>query len=181
VTRTGGPDGHRDIVVQGLYRRATTGSVWLAGIGARCALGRAGRRAIKREGDGATPIGRWLILEVLYRADRVRRPRTPLPVRALRPGDGWCDAVGDRNYNRAIRHPYPASAEAMWRADHLYDIVAVLSHNTRPRIQGAGSAIFMHLAGPGFAPTAGCVALEAAALRRMLAAATRGTCVRVLA
>jgi hypothetical protein len=90
---------------------------------------RAGCRARKREGDAATPIGRWRLRAVFYRADRLPRPRTGLPVRALRPLDGWCDAVGDRNYNRWVRHPYPASAEKLWRSDSLYDLIVILDHN----------------------------------------------------
>lgn len=74
--------------------------------------------------------------------------------------DGWCDEAGDRNYNRPVRLPYPASHEAMRRTDNLYDVVVVLSHNQRPRSQGRGSAIFLHLADPEGKPTAGCVALS---------------------
>lgn len=112
-------------------------------------------------------------MTVLYRADRIQRPRTALPVRAMGRRDGWCDAPSDRNYNRPVRLPYRASAEEMWRSDGLYDIVVVLDHNTRPRIRNAGSAIFMHVARPGFEPTAGCVALNRAALLHVLARSPR--------
>ena len=135
----------------------------------RCALGKSGLTAIKREGDGATPAGRWGLVEVRWRADRAPRPRTALPVRAISPQDGWCDAPGDRNYNRQVRHPYPASAERLWREDNLYDVVIVLAYNLRPRAIGRGSAIFMHLARPGYAPTEGCIALNAAHMRLLLA------------
>lgn len=144
-----------------------------------CVIGRSGRAARKREGDGATPIGCFRMLEVLYRADRIRRPATGLPVRALRQHDGWCDAAGDRNYNRPVRHPYPASAEHLWRDDHLYDIVVVLDCNIRPRVQGRGSAIFMHLARTDRVPTAGCIALSPRDLRLLLARAWPGATVRV--
>jgi L,D-peptidoglycan transpeptidase YkuD (ErfK/YbiS/YcfS/YnhG family) len=86
----------------------------------------------------------------------------------LRPTDGWCDAVGDRNYNRWVKHPYPASAERLWREDGLYDVVIVLSFNVVPRIQGRGSAIFIHCARPGYPPTAGCIALACAQLLRLV-------------
>jgi L,D-peptidoglycan transpeptidase YkuD (ErfK/YbiS/YcfS/YnhG family) len=105
---------------------------------------------------------------VLYRRDRVRRPRTQLPARAIRPHDGWCDASADRNYNRPVRHPYPTSAERLWRADALYDVVVVLGYNDYPRLRGRGSAIFMHVARPGYAPTEGCVALSRPHLLRLL-------------
>ena len=92
-------------------------------------------------------------------------------MRAIRPRDGWCDAPADRNYNRPVRHPYPASAERLWRADGLYDVVVVLGYNDRPRVRGRGSAIFMHVARPGYAPTEGCIALARPHLLRVLDAA----------
>lgn len=120
---------------------------------------------MKREGDGATPVGSFALRQIRFRRDRVVPPRTGgLSTRALRPDDGWCDSAVDRNYNRHVRHPYPASAERMWREDGLYDFVVVTGHNERPRSRGRGSAIFMHVASGrarhGFKPTEGCVALE---------------------
>jgi L,D-peptidoglycan transpeptidase YkuD (ErfK/YbiS/YcfS/YnhG family) len=154
--------------VSSLSAVSTRGIVRLGGLAWPCALGRSGRRTRKREGDGATPVGCWGVARVLYRADRIRRPRTRLPVRPIRPDDGWCDDPADRNYNRPVRHPYPASAERLWRADHLYDVVIVLMHNTRPRVRGSGSAVFMHMARPGYAPTEGCVALCPGHLKQLL-------------
>jgi L,D-peptidoglycan transpeptidase YkuD (ErfK/YbiS/YcfS/YnhG family) len=109
-----------------------------------------------------------VVRRIYYRPDRVSRPRAYCPVLASRPTDGWCDAVGDRNYNRWVKHPYPASAERLWREDDLYDVVIVLSFNEVPRIQGLGSAIFIHCARPGYPPTAGCIALARAQLLRLL-------------
>jgi L,D-peptidoglycan transpeptidase YkuD (ErfK/YbiS/YcfS/YnhG family) len=145
----------------------------------RCALGRAGRRALKREGDGATPIGVWPMREVFYRPDRVARPATRLPVSPIRRHDGWCDDPRDRNYNRPVALPYPTGHEVLWRDDHLYDLVVVLGYNDIPRIRGRGSAIFMHLAASGFTPTEGCIALREGDLRELLALAGPGAAVRV--
>lgn len=134
-----------------------------------CALGRCGIRAVKREGDGASPRGVFRLRGGYFRPDRFSvRPASPLPLRAIRPDDGWCDAAGDRRYNRPIRLPSPTSAEAMWRDDGLYDLVLDLDHNRGPIRPGAGSAIFMHVAREGFKPTEGCVALRPADLRRLL-------------
>jgi L,D-peptidoglycan transpeptidase YkuD (ErfK/YbiS/YcfS/YnhG family) len=118
-------------------------------------------------------------MAVLYRPDRGRRPPTRLPVRPIRRADGWCDAPTDRNYNRSVRHPYPASAERLWREDGLYDLVVLLSHNARPRVRGAGSAVFMHLARPGYRPTEGCIALSRAHLLRLLQRLGVGAQIRV--
>lgn len=144
-----------------------------------CSLGRGGIIATKREGDGGTPRGVWRIGEVWFRPDRIRRPRTALPVRPIKSGDGWCDASADRNYNRFVRLPYPASAEKMWRGDRLYDLVVVVEYNRRPRARGRGSAIFMHVARPGFTPTEGCVALRLPDLLRLLARLGPGTRIRI--
>ena len=105
--------------------------------------------------------------------------RTALPLRSIGVLDGWCDDPLDRNYNRRVRHPYPASAERLWRSDHLYDLVVVLGYNDRPRVAGRGSAIFMHVAGPGYAPTAGCIALRLPDLKRLLEEVPRGAVVTI--
>jgi L,D-peptidoglycan transpeptidase YkuD (ErfK/YbiS/YcfS/YnhG family) len=157
---------------------ASRGKLGLGILNLPCALGRGGRRAAKREGDGTTPFDAMQVVRVLYRADRVRRPRTALPVRPIRDDDGWCDAPGDRNYNRPVRHPYPASAERLWREDELYDIVVVLDYNLRPRIRGRGSAIFMHVARPDYGPTEGCIALRREHLQLLLERLTPGSIIR---
>lgn len=171
----------RSLRVFSLSARSTRGVVALGGMRFACALGRAGLAARKREGDGATPAGRWDLRMVLYRADRVRRPQTRLPAKPIGTMDGWCDERVDRNYNRPVRHPCRASAERLWRDDALYDLLVVLGYNMRPRIKGRGSAIFMHLARPGYAPTEGCIALASPHLLRLLTRAAHGTQVHLRA
>jgi L,D-peptidoglycan transpeptidase YkuD (ErfK/YbiS/YcfS/YnhG family) len=131
------------------------------------ALGRAGIVALKREGDGGTPLGRFPVRQALYRADRMRRPQTRLPLRAIRDRDSWCEDPADRNYNRLVT--LSAGADALMRDDHLYDLVIVLGYNDRPRLKGKGSAIFVHLAREGFEPTRGCIALSRHDLMMLLA------------
>jgi L,D-peptidoglycan transpeptidase YkuD (ErfK/YbiS/YcfS/YnhG family) len=124
-----------------------------------CALGRSGVTTNKREGDGATPAGCFALREVRFRADRIGTIRTALPHRATTPKDGWCDDPDDPRYNRETRLPIDASAETLWRDDALYDVVVVIGYNDAPVQAGKGSAIFLHVAGPGLAATEGCVAL----------------------
>lgn len=147
----------------------------------RCALGRGGVRpaADKREGDGASPLGSWPLRRLLYRADRGGPPDTALPAQPIGPDDGWCDAPGDPAYNRPVRLPYPASAEHLWLEDHVYDLIVVLGHNDDPPVSGMGSAIFLHLARPDYAPTAGCVALARPDLEAVLARAAPGDLLRI--
>ena len=157
---------------------------WLTGPGlqTRCALGRNGTCApdVKREGDGASPIGVWPIRYVLYRPDRETRPDTALETVALAPDDGWCDALGDPAYNRPVKLPYPASAEALWREDHVYDLIVILGFNDDPVAPGMGSAIFWHLAREDFTPTEGCVAVSRDAMLAALKAAQPGDTLAIL-
>ena len=147
-----------------------TGGWLLAGpFAVPVALGRGGIRANKREGDGGTPRGTFRLRRLWWRADRMARPMTHLPVRRIRGDDGWCEDPRDRHYNQPIRLKPDHPGDRLKRADHLYDLIIELDHNTRPRIAGRGSAVFVHMARPGFAPTAGCVALKAGALRRLIA------------
>lgn len=133
------------------------------------ALGRSGVKANKREGDGATPRGVFRLKQLWWRADRLPRPSTFLPVRPIREGDAWSEDPADRRYNRPVRRTPGEPGDRLKRDDHLYDLIIEISHNDRPRIAGRGSAVFIHIARDGFQPTAGCVALDANALRRVLA------------
>ena len=133
------------------------------------ALGRGGIKANKREGDGATPRGTFRLKRLWWRATRHPRPATLLPVRRIAPDDGWCEDPADRHYNQRIKVPPQSKADRLTRQDNLYDFIVELDHNTRPRIAGHGSAVFIHVARPHFAPTAGCVALDIKSMRRLLA------------
>lgn len=144
-----------------------------------CALGRGGVSADKKEGDGATPSGRFPIRQIFYRADRVERPKTVIPLRAISPDDGWCDDPGDENYNRLVKLPHPAGHEKMWREDHLYDVAVVLGYNDNPPVPGKGSAIFMHVAGPDYGPTEGCVALALPDLLALIESLGESTEIRI--
>jgi L,D-peptidoglycan transpeptidase YkuD (ErfK/YbiS/YcfS/YnhG family) len=154
-------------------REPHRGFLRLGALNLKCALGRSGITYLKREGDGATPAGRLRLISLIVRPHRGLRPSTPLPCRIMRRNDGWCEDKRSGLYNRPIRLPSAAGHETMWRADHLYDIVGVLDWNLLPRVRGRGSAIFLHLARPGYRPTAGCIALKSRDLRVLLAKAGR--------
>lgn len=147
------------------------GRLSFGGLQFRCALGKGGARpeAEKREGDGATPLGRYPLRRVFYRADRLAAPRTRLPLQTLTPQDGWCDDPLDPAYNRFVRLPYAAGHEKLWREDAIYDVIVVLGHNDDPPVPGLGSAIFLHVARPDYSGTEGCVALALPDLLELLA------------
>lgn len=136
-------------------------------------IGRTGAIAAadKHEGDGKTPLGSWNILYGLYRADRVSKPAGGLQWTAITPEMGWCDAVGDANYNKPVPAGYPASHEVMQREDAAYDYVLVTDHNTPP-VDGLGSAVFIHLWRDGAECTAGCVALKKADMEAIVGEVT---------
>ena len=152
--------------------RVDTKSLELACFGETipCVIGKGGTisEALKREGDGASPLGSYRLMGALLRPNRVPAPATALPWRWLRPTDGWCDDPADPQYNRPVSHPWRSSAEQLWRDDHVYDVIVVLNHNMQPVVPGAGSAIFWHLSRPDRRPTEGCVAIERNAMLALL-------------
>ena len=153
------------------------------GLSLRCALGKGGvlPAAEKREGDGASPAGVWPVRRVWYRADKGPPPETGIPVIALRPEDGWCDAPGDARYNQWVPLPCPARHERLWREDGLYDLIVELGYNDDPPVTGKGSAIFLHVARPGYLPTEGCAALAEGDLRAVLKRLQGGSVIEIRA
>lgn len=151
---------------------------WGAGA-RRCAIGRGGIALKTAEGNGVTPIGTWPIRRVLYRADRLERPQTALPLTEIARNDGWCDAPNDSRYNTQVKLPYAASHELLWRKDRLYDVIAILGFNDDPVVSGKGSAIFLHMAREGYAPTEGCIALALPDLLEVVRIATPGSTIRI--
>ena len=152
-----GPDGKRH------FGRLTAGCHTI-----RCTFGRSGLKALKREGDGATPFGAFCLIQLKYRADRTSARGSLLSAVPLKKNSGWCDDPTSGLYNREIRLPFAARHEKLWRNDHLYDTIIVLNHNQKPTIRFFGSAIFFHLCKVNYAPTEGCIAISAGDMRRLI-------------
>jgi L,D-peptidoglycan transpeptidase YkuD (ErfK/YbiS/YcfS/YnhG family) len=165
-----------------IFTASAAGIFGYADVKVRCALGRTGVLPAleKREGDGASPIGRWPIRRVMWRADKLIAPITALPLSPVRQMDGWCDAAEDPRYNQPVTHPYPASAEHMWRDDDVYDVIVILGHNDNPVVAGMGSAIFLHVAQADYSTTQGCVALALPDLLAVLALAQVGDALEIV-
>jgi len=150
------------------------------GVAIPCAIGRSGAcpAGDKREGDGRTPLGLWPIRAVLFRQGAAGPPAgMALPWRWIRPDDGWSDGAGDPEYNRPVRHPHAFSAERLVREDGAYDVIVVLGYNDAPPVDGLGSAIFLHCTEGR--PTAGCVAINRAALLDLLVGLKPGDAVEI--
>jgi len=165
------------------FNAQSTGILRWPGGQARCALGRSGVTLahLKREGDGASPIGLWPMRQVFWRPDRLPRPETALPAEALHPQAGWCDDPASPLYNRPVQLPFAHSHEKLWREDHVYDLIVVLGYNDAPIAPGKGSAIFLHVAREDYAPTEGCVACALPDLLALLRAAKVGDVLEILA
>jgi hypothetical protein len=99
------------------------GTLVLGSMRHRAAFGRGGVRTHKQEGDGATPAGLLPLRRLLYRADRISRPRAAVPAMPLAPHDGWCDDPSHADYNRPVRLPHDGRHEALWRAPCWYKVV----------------------------------------------------------
>ena len=124
-----------------------------------CSVGWGGIRVNKREGDGATPAGRFSLRRVLFRQDRIVAIDSRLPVSGISKRDGWCTDPGDAAYNQQITLPRSGQHEELWRDDRLYDVIVVIGYNDAPVVPARGSAIFLHVARPGMSRTDGCVAV----------------------
>lgn len=152
---------------------------WFGNRTYRCAIGKGGFSQDKREGDGATPIGHWPLRECWYRPDRLSVPVTKLPRRLITQDDGWCDEPAHAQYNRHVKLPFSASHEKLWREEGVYDVIVPLGYNDAPIQPGMGSAIFLHVAQPDYAPTEGCVALALPDLLEVLAGCGEGDLLRI--
>jgi len=137
--------------------------------------------ADKREGDGASPVGRWPVRRVWFRPDKGLPPETGVPAIALRPEDGWSDDGREPAYNRLVPLPCHGSHERLWREDGIYDLIVELGYNDDPPVVGRGSAIFLHVARPDYASTEGCVALAQADLREVLKRLADGSVIEIRA
>ncbi|MDE1991540.1 MAG: hypothetical protein KGI75_03520 [Rhizobiaceae bacterium] len=178
--RAGGRRASSTIIVRPKPGKSTRALVQLGALTVPAAIGRSGRKVLKREGDGATPVAVMKLLYGFTRGDRIKSLPTPLPMRRIRKDMLWCDQPENANYNRLVKAPFRPSHEEMLRRDGLYDVCLVLDWNIRSRRRNGGSAIFFHLIKPGYEPTAGCIAVSLGDMRRLIRFFRRGTTVRVI-
>lgn len=157
-----------------------SGRLTFSGRAGPCALGAAGVRQAKSEGDNATPIGVFALRRIWYRKDLWETPISPLPIREISQKCGWSDDVNDPKYNQAIALPHSPSHEVLWRQDGLYNVFIELGYNDAPAIAGKGSAIFLHLQKNDFQPTRGCIAVDDTMMRHIIAKAGLQTTLEVM-
>ena len=146
----------------------------------QCAIGKSGTTEEKIEGDGCTPLGKYLIKEVFYRNDRVNLPNINFPTTAIESNFGWCDDINSNEYNKLIKFPFKESAERLFRSDNIYDIVCVLNYNLDPIVKNKGSAIFLHIARDDYSGTQGCVAISEKNLVLLLTMINKNTEINII-
>ena len=155
----------------------------------RCQIGNGGLKnaAKKIEGDNTTPIGKWNIESLYYRADRVAIPKykkkNVLKTNRITKHCAWCDDVRSLYYNKYINIKNFSllnfNYEKLWREDNAYDILIVTSHNVKPTIKNKGSAIFIHVSNKNYKPTKGCIAIKKNELIRLVSLIKKKTRVKI--
>ena len=134
----------------------------------RCALGKAGVKRKKMEGDNITPKGTFKINNIYYRSDHIKKISSKFKLIEIKKNMGWCDDPKSKQYNQLIRLPNKYKHEKLYRKDNIYDLILVLDYNIRPILKNKGSAIFIHVATKDYKKTAGCIALKKEHLIRLL-------------
>tara|TARA_A100001011_G_C14243525_1_gene814399 strand:+ start:577 stop:1068 length:492 start_codon:yes stop_codon:yes gene_type:complete len=134
----------------------------------KCAIGKRGILRRKKEGDNATPKGKFKIKSLYYRKDRVLNLKTRFKKNIIKKNMGWCDDTNSKFYNKLIKLPFNAKAEKLYLKRNIYDIVLTLDYNTNPIRKNKGSAIFIHIASKNYKPTKGCLAISKMNMRVLL-------------
>ena len=137
-----------------------TGILKFANYTIKCFLGKNGITSNKKEGDFKTPKGTFFLRHIMYRPDRIKKPKTNLPVHIIKKNHICCDNPKHPNYNKIFETKNLNLGETLWRKDILYDIVIVIGYNDNPVVKGRGSAIFLHLSKKNIVTTDGCIAIE---------------------
>ncbi|MTE17257.1 L,D-transpeptidase family protein [Nocardia aurantiaca] len=146
-----------------------TGTQWVRAIGPlRADIGAQG---IGSASESATrsPAGIWPLTEAFGIAPN---NGTRLPYHQVTPSDWWVSDTNSRYYNTHYTCapgtcPFNESAgEDLGEAGPAYGHAVVIDYNRSPVVPGAGSAYFLHV-GDGH-PTAGCIALPASDLDRVM-------------
>ena len=156
-----------------------SGSLEYKNLKFRCALGKAGVKKKKIEGDNITPRGIFKINKIYYRADKIKNIKTSIKKIKIKRDMGWCDDPKSNFYNKEIKLPTIFSHEKLYRKDSLYDLIVVLDYNMNPVIKNKGSAIFIHIANKSYKKTKGCVALKKKHLIRVISKVKKNTKIKI--
>jgi D-alanyl-D-alanine dipeptidase len=123
---------------------------------------------VKHEGDGKSPAGVFPLDTAFGFAPRDSMMALRLPYVQLQLGSDCVDDEQSSYYNTVVdRARVPRvdwnSAEHM-RQISVYRIGVIVGYNAAPPVRGRGSCIFLHIWSGPASVTAGCTAMDAAAL-----------------
>ena len=147
----------------------------------RCALGKNGIKKKIKEGDYITPKGKFKLIKIYYRQDKITKIKCSIKKIEIKKNMGWCDDPKSNFYNQQIKLPTKFSHEKLYRNDRIYDLLVVLNYNTKPIVKNKGSAIFIHIAKKNYKPTAGCIALKKIDLIKLLQMIKKNTKINISA
>jgi L,D-peptidoglycan transpeptidase YkuD (ErfK/YbiS/YcfS/YnhG family) len=172
---TADPPGPGYLATLRTFERAGRGSRWRPVFPAwQAETGSGHFRAVRREGDGATPIGVFGIGATMY-GNQPNPGGLHYAYHRLTCGDWWDEDPFSPRYNRFVHVPcattpgFASGSEPLWTETVAYPYFAVIQFNTSPVVSGAlapGSGIFLHRWVGG--ATQGCVALPEAQLLKVL-------------
>jgi len=145
----------------------------------RCALGKAGIKRKRKEGDNITPKGIFKRTKIYYRFDKIKNITTSIRKIKIEKNMGWCDDPNSIDYNKQIKLPSKFSHEKLYRKDNLYDLFLVLNYNTNPVIKSKGSAIFLHITKDSYKKTKGCIALKRGDLIQLVSKIKKNTKIKI--
>ncbi|WP_231584147.1 L,D-transpeptidase family protein [Domibacillus indicus] len=145
--------------VMRLYEKS--GNSWKLKSTYPAVTGKSGLSFHKKEGDGATPTGRYALGRMFGYAQKPSGVKTDYTI--TNRFHYWVDDPSSVDYNKWIY--YRGNPSLRWksfeRLNHeLYKHAIVIRYNENPIVKKAGSAIFIHRWRKSTTPTAGCLALN---------------------
>lgn len=147
-----------------------TGLAW--GRGFDNALAHDGSAPRKREGDGRSPAGVFSLDTAFGFAPADSAKWVRLPYVQLTPGSDCVDDTLSVHYNTVVDRSRMTAVD--WSsAEHMrqiaqYRIGVIVGYNAAPPSKGRGSCIFLHIWSGPRSVTAGCTALDADELQRVM-------------
>lgn len=156
------------IYIQSLSATSSQGHMQIGSLYIPCLLGKNGMSFSKREGDGRTPRGRFVLDHFYVRPAQHFHYASHHKFKSISSTLKWCDHPFHPLYNRPTHQPLQTSYEKLWRDDQLYNIIGVIDYNFTKRIAQHGSAIFLHLYDAHTQFTHGCIALSERHMRHIL-------------
>ena len=140
-------------------------------------IGKGGISKYVREHAQTTPRGEHKIIGMLYRPDRIRKPRDwaiPILLKSC-----WSDDLRDPDYNLMVSFSDKYSRKKLHIPAPSYDLILLTDWNWPGAIKGRGSAFFIHQWINQKAPTDGSIAMSRSSLTWLATKVSYGTKITV--